>query len=345
MRKSNMSIKAGVAVIMLVASTAVAADVATQQADKPWRVHEGRICPVPGKSLLDAIRDNPDVFIDKEVVVSGHVVAERPWDDPNTAAYYYKFQDRFGGWLWLRVQDNEDPMRWGNGAQIRAVVYYPNRQQGGRPVLLFKGMDHRPTSGGDQRVLAAWMLPAILALSGAVLVALIVMVGLLVRQKPNAAYRAQVAAASEAVKAQKDLVETTKIEHEIMLSMSKPSTVVQPTDTDATLKLMPGYFDVLTGTAEGQRLYIYAEETTMGRGSNGACHIGFDPDERSVSRNQAKLRCDTRAGQFHLVNLADPLTKNATIINATEMTMDEDASLEDGDKVRVGAIELAFHKM
>ena len=140
---------------------------------------------------------------------------------------------------------------------------------------------------------------------------------------------------------------TTRIEYEVVLSARMPSIVTQP-DDQGTLKILPGYLDVRTGTAAGQRIHIYATEVLLGRGRGeglGHHHIGFDPDDRSVSRRQAKLLYDRRSRVFRLVNLADPASKNATAVRGKEMASGETTDLRDGDKIRVGKIELEFHEI
>jgi len=127
-----------------------------------------------------------------------------------------------------------------------------------------------------------------------------------------------------------------------MLSNTRESTIVAP--TDKTMKLLPGSFDVLTGTAKGQRIFIYGAETTIGRGHTDGPnpHIGFDPDERSISRRQAKLVYDGVAKKFRLINLADPAAVNASVINGRDMGQNEMSDLNDGDTIRLGEIELQF---
>lgn len=128
-----------------------------------------------------------------------------------------------------------------------------------------------------------------------------------------------------------------------MLSTTRESTVATP--TDSTMKLLPGSFDVLSGTGKGQRIFIYFAETTIGRGhreGRGVGHIGFDPEERSISRDQAKLLYDGVAKRFRLQNLSDPTKVNATVVNGREMGLNELTELSDTDIVRFGEIELQF---
>jgi hypothetical protein len=149
---------------------------------------------------------------------------------------------------------------------------------------------------------------------------------------------------TEAPSLQQPMPETAKLhQEEVTLSMRRPSTIRQ--GADSTLKMMPGYFEVLSGTAKGRRVHIYSSETTIGRGRGGPGHIGFDPEERSVSRSQAKLRYDPPARAFRLVNQADPLAKNSTVINGQELGQDDMVELKEGVRVRFGEIELEFHEL
>ena len=115
-----------------------------------------------------------------------------------------------------------------------------------------------------------------------------------------------------------------------------------------TLKMMPGCFRVLRGDCEDRQwLYVYASETTIGRGGDKAKldRIRFAPSQVGISRRQAKLRYQRSTARFRLVNLADPRTKNSTFINGREMAIDQVVELNDRDRIRMGEVELEFREL
>lgn len=134
--------------------------------------------------------------------------------------------------------------------------------------------------------------------------------------------------------------------------LSKTQKIQLPTPENAggmkkTVKQIPGYFEVITGEGVGSNIRLFAEKTTVGRTSNNERrfgHIGVDKEEFSVSSRQAEVEYNRGSDTYCVVNLADPVSKNGTLINERAMNLNERADLNDGDVISMGYLTLKFHK-
>lgn len=113
----------------------------------------------------------------------------------------------------------------------------------------------------------------------------------------------------------------------------------------ATMKFMPGAFEILSGEEKGQKIRIQGyptadgAETTIGReeiaGDRRFAHVQLK--QPTVSRQQAKLVA--KGGKYHLINMG---STNPSQVNGRELAVDESVELEPGDTVRFGEVELRF---
>jgi len=112
-----------------------------------------------------------------------------------------------------------------------------------------------------------------------------------------------------------------------------------------TLKLLPGYFEIVGGETklEEVRLFQISEEpvieTTIGR-LPGEPYRHIQLQSHTVSRKQAKLFYTNEI--YSLTNYA-PKTSNPTMINGEEMIENETRVLEEGDRIAMGEVELIYH--
>jgi hypothetical protein len=111
-----------------------------------------------------------------------------------------------------------------------------------------------------------------------------------------------------------------------------------------TVKLMPGWFEVVSGDDVVTQIRFYklkgdAGETTFGRAAGRPyAHVQLKP--MTVSSRQAKVSFD--AGQARLTNFASA-DSNPTTVNGRELGVDEAAVLSEGDVVAMGEVHFKFH--
>ncbi len=112
-----------------------------------------------------------------------------------------------------------------------------------------------------------------------------------------------------------------------------------------TLKLLPGYFEVVAGDPKLKEIRLYKTsgqteiETTIGR-LPGEPYKHIQLKLPTVSRKQAKLVFSN--GKYTLINYA-PEASNPTKINGMEMSVNESHPLEEGDRIGMGEVELVYH--
>lgn len=123
-------------------------------------------------------------------------------------------------------------------------------------------------------------------------------------------------------------------------------TVLMP-GSSGTMKVLTGYFEVLSGSEKGKQIRFQGfptgagHEVTIGKAApedptRAYAHILLN--EPTVSRKQAKLLC--AQGRYTLVNLS---STNHTRINGNPMGVDESHELKDGDQVQFGVMLVQFH--
>jgi hypothetical protein len=112
-----------------------------------------------------------------------------------------------------------------------------------------------------------------------------------------------------------------------------------------TVKLLPGWFDVVGGDDVVKQIRFYSlggergAETTFGRAA-GRPYAHIQLKAPTVSSRQAKVAFDNGAAQ--LTNLASP-ESNPTKLNGREMGMNESVPLSESDRVEMGEVSLLFH--
>jgi hypothetical protein len=112
-----------------------------------------------------------------------------------------------------------------------------------------------------------------------------------------------------------------------------------------TVKLLPGWFDVVGGDDVVKQIRFYSlggergSETTFGRAS-GRPYAHIQLKAPTVSSRQAKVAFDNGAAQ--LTNLASS-DSNPTKVNGREMGVNESVPLSESDRVEMGEVSLLFH--
>lgn len=119
-------------------------------------------------------------------------------------------------------------------------------------------------------------------------------------------------------------------------------TIRLPTNADGTIQLLPGTL-VMTEGPEVGREYRFLRmdnqsttEVTVGRASGHPYHHLQLP-VATVSRKHARLRYEN--GGWCIANLS---TTNPLLVNGRELGSMEEVSLVDGDRIRMGEVELAY---
>jgi hypothetical protein len=112
-----------------------------------------------------------------------------------------------------------------------------------------------------------------------------------------------------------------------------------------TVKLLPGWFDVVGGDDVVKQIRFYSlggergAETTFGRVA-GRPYAHIQLKAPTVSSRQAKVAFDN--GAAHLTNLASS-DSNPTKLNGREMGVNESVALSESDRVEMGEVSLLFH--
>jgi hypothetical protein len=112
-----------------------------------------------------------------------------------------------------------------------------------------------------------------------------------------------------------------------------------------TVKLLPGWFDVVGGDDVVKQIRFYSlggergAETTFGRAS-GRPYAHIQLKAPTVSSRQAKVAFDN--GSAQLTNLASS-DSNPTKVNGREMGVNESVPLSESDRVEMGEVSLLFH--
>ncbi|HEX3578224.1 MAG TPA: FHA domain-containing protein [Thermoanaerobaculia bacterium] len=112
-----------------------------------------------------------------------------------------------------------------------------------------------------------------------------------------------------------------------------------------TVKLLPGWFDVVGGDDVVKQIRFYSlggergAETTFGRAA-GRPYAHIQLKAPTVSSRQAKVAFDN--GSAQLTNLASS-DSNPTKVNGREMGVNESVPLSESDRVEMGEVSLLFH--
>lgn len=112
-----------------------------------------------------------------------------------------------------------------------------------------------------------------------------------------------------------------------------------------TIKLLPGYLEVLSGDDAVKEIRFYklkgeaVPETTFGR-ATGRPYVHIQLKPMTISSRQAKLSFDQ--GQVKLTNFASN-ESNPTKVNGRDLGVDEMVVLKDGDRIDMGEVAFKFH--
>jgi hypothetical protein len=112
-----------------------------------------------------------------------------------------------------------------------------------------------------------------------------------------------------------------------------------------TVKLLPGWFEVLEGDDVVKQIRFYklggerGSETTFGRAA-GRPYAHIQIKAPTVSSRQAKVSFDN--GAPLLTNFASA-DSNPTRVNGRDLAMNESVPLSESDRVQMGEVSLLFH--
>ena len=113
-----------------------------------------------------------------------------------------------------------------------------------------------------------------------------------------------------------------------------------------TVKLLPGWFEVVSGDDVVKQIRFYklggehGAETTFGRAS-GRPYAHIQLKATTVSSRQAKVTFDN--GSAQLTNFAS-IDSNPTIVNGRDLAVNESVPLRERDRVEMGEVSLLFHE-
>ena len=113
-----------------------------------------------------------------------------------------------------------------------------------------------------------------------------------------------------------------------------------------TVKLLPGWFEVVSGDDVVKQIRFYklggehGAETTFGRAS-GRPYAHIQLKAPTVSSRQAKVTFDN--GSAQLTNFASN-DSNPTKFNGRELAVNESVPLKESDRVEMGEVSLLFHE-
>lgn len=113
-----------------------------------------------------------------------------------------------------------------------------------------------------------------------------------------------------------------------------------------TVKLLPGWFEVVSGDDVVKQIRFYklggehGAETTFGRAS-GRPYAHIQLKVPTVSSRQAKVTFDN--GAVRLTNFASS-ESNPTRLNGRDLDVNESVPLKDSDRVEMGEVSLLFHE-
>ena len=293
---------------------------------------------------IGAILKSPGAYVHEKVEVEG--IVEKLIGDQGRSTVFYILKDDFGDAM--RVRSAEGHPEAGKRYRITGVVsIHANSKEPyiseSKRVLQEKAPIAPPPVMPEPEEEDDTLLIVGLVVLG---LALVGIAGFLAsRQKGGAPAAAPVPAVESVVAAP----EGEEPEEEV--APGPPATEVFETSTikielsPATMKFMPGSFEILSGEEQGEKIRIQGyptkdgAETTIGReeiaGDRRFAHVQLK--QPTVSRQQAKLV--VRGGAYQLVNLGET---NPSQVNGRELAVNESVALEPGDTVRFGEVELRF---
>jgi hypothetical protein len=115
--------------------------------------------------------------------------------------------------------------------------------------------------------------------------------------------------------------------------------------TPGTVKFLPGHLEVTAGAAVGERIPLCTQRTLIGRKTGDAAKGGgvieLADATCGISSKQAEIYYDGRA--FWLLNLADPVQKNATVVDGRPLGVGEQVGLQENTEIKCCMYTFRFH--
>jgi hypothetical protein len=181
-------------------------------------------------------------------------------------------------------------------------------------------------------------LPMYLLIGGAAAAILIIALFLILRSRSDESQTMDLSVATAAAAA----VEAPPPPEQVI----EGRTIKMHTPPPNTVKLFPGWFEVLSGDDVVKQIRFYklggehGAETTFGRAS-GRPYAHIQLKAQTVSSRQAKVTFDN--GAARLTNFATS-DSNPTRVNGRDLDINESVPLKDSDRVEMGEVSLLFHE-
>jgi hypothetical protein len=294
---------------------------------------------------VGAILKSPGAYVHEKVEVEGMV--EKLIGDQGRSTVFYILKDDFGDDI--RVRSAEGHPKAGKRYRVTGVVSIHANSKEPYISEAKRVLQEKATAAVPPPVMPepqedddTFLIVGLVVLG----VALVGVAGFLASRQKGGGGAAPVPAVESVV-----ATGAEEEEDEVPAAAGPPVTEVFETSTikielsPATMKFMPGSFEILSGEEEGQKIRLQGyptrdgAETTIGReevsGDRRFAHVQLK--QPTVSRQQAKLV--VRGGTYHLVNLGET---NPSQVNGRELGVEESVELEPGDTVRFGEVELRF---
>jgi hypothetical protein len=305
---------------------------------------------------LGEILKSPKSYVHEKVEVIGRI--DKLANSPGKTTQFYVLQDDFGEAI--RVRSTEGHPKAGERYRVTGVINIHSNSK--EPYL----GEIKRVLVDEQEAVAPPPEPEIedddgvgiivgMVILGAAFIAMAIFVASKRKEAGSVAEEAvesdsplDIDAADEPVAAAKAAANSPA---NALASPAEETTEVFETSTmkielsPATMKFMPGSFEIISGEEEGNKIRIQGyptangAETTIGRevvkGDRRFAHLQLK--EATVSRRQAQLV--SQGGQYRLVNLG---ATNPSQVNGRELAVNESVELNAGDTVRFGEVELRF---
>ncbi|MBN1423969.1 FHA domain-containing protein [Candidatus Fermentibacteria bacterium] len=292
--------------------------------------------------------------VNNVVTVEGFVTQYQ--EDPATTRVFH-IKDDWAGIVMIRTSDPVPRV----GARLRVTgtvtidpkLNSPSIIEKSRVVVSDPGAPPPPPppvyteteAAGETNYLLYLLIAATVIVLGALVVVIVRMVG------KGKAEAEPIAAPSGAPFAPSPTGGPSQVPDGATIQMPKPQEIIEGhtikmhAPPPGTLKLLPGFFEVAAGEPQLKEIRLYKTsgqteiETTIGR-NPGEPYKHIQLKLPTVSRQQAKLVFSN--GRYTLINYA-PDSSNPTEVNGSPMGVNESRILEEGDRIRMGELELVYH--
>ncbi len=285
---------------------------------------------------VQEIRSDPQAYANEVVALEGHATQ---WVEStaNTTSFYF-LKDDWGGVI--KVRTSKDKPFVGQRYRVTGPVGIDAFNRNDVFISEETRLHMKDVSPSDENAGAAegGLDKRIVALIVAIVMVLFVFVGLLIwLVRRSGAPARDVFPEAGVAAGEAEAAAATVVEGQTIKMHAPPP---------GTLKILPGHLEVVEGDDTVKEIRFYklqsqsTPELTFGRAAGAPyTHIQLKP--MTVSSRQAKMTY--LDNQWVLTNFA-PATSNPTRHNDSELQVDGDVALKEGDKVAMGEVVLVFHE-